>query len=134
MRPPFGGEIGSSFLEVIVAMGLTTVSLGLMMTSAGNGVALTGTLQHRFHASVAANYLAQSLLAAEPNNPNLAPGTHKIQCGYNTCPETGGPLEATWLVTPDTPQVGLTQIEVNVRWLELQTPRTARAMVYRRAP
>ena len=124
---------GFSLVEVMVAMGILAVgvlaatagqlaAIKLSSASKANGLALSLAEQQmeEFQSTTMADVLAEMAQASYPDDPNnpitLDPGGG-----------TAMAFQRSWLIEPDTPEVGITRITVNVLWQDaIGNFRTAR--------
>jgi prepilin-type N-terminal cleavage/methylation domain-containing protein len=102
------GQVGYSLVEVLVA--LTLFSLALLALSAGMGAVLR-TRQ------LSADFTLATILAQDKLEELFAQGP-PVSDGSDT-PQPR--FTRAWVATPDTPEVGVTQIDVVVSWADSTT-------------
>jgi type II secretory pathway pseudopilin PulG len=123
---------GLSSLEVLVGLALfAVVAAGLGVASVG----ATRTNSTSNNVSVASALIydkIEQLRALDPSaNPaDIAAGTHTDASSPMTpLGAPGGRFTRTWVITPNTPRVGLSEAVVTVTWNE-SSPRSARGVTY----
>jgi len=107
---PALGNTGYSLLEILVAMSIFSIVSVALTVSITSGIRINHASERLTQATV----LAQDTLEALSARPAArASGTDTPQPGFTR----------TWTVTPDVPQLGVTQLDVTVSWTDYQ-PRT----------
>ena len=107
---PALGNTGYSLLETLVAIAIFSIA----------AVALTSSLTFSIRASHASERFTQATILAQDKLEALC-ARPAIRVSGTDSPQSG--FDRAWTVTADTPQTGVTQIDVTVSWIDY-LPRT----------
>jgi prepilin-type N-terminal cleavage/methylation domain-containing protein len=104
------GNTGYSLLETLVAIAIFSIA----------AVALTSSLTLGIRTSHASERFTQATILAQDKLEVLCARPATRVSGTDS-PQTG--FTRTWTISADTPQIGVTQIDVTVSWIDY-LPRT----------
>jgi prepilin-type N-terminal cleavage/methylation domain-containing protein len=101
------GNTGYSLLEILVAMAIFSIVSVALTLSITSGIRINHASERLTQATVLAHDRLEALSARPATR---ASGSDTPQPGFTR----------TWTVTPDVPQLGVTQIDVIVSWTDYQ--------------
>jgi prepilin-type N-terminal cleavage/methylation domain-containing protein len=123
---------GFTLIEILI--GTTLV----LLVTAGMAASTIGSLQTTTvsnHATVASSLVhdkIEQLRSLDPstNPPDLVPGEHDEEAGtIDQLGNAGGAFTRAWVVTANTPILGVSQVVVSVGWSD-PSPRTVVGVTY----
>ena len=96
---------GISLLEILVALTVFSIASVALTSGVVTSIRVNNTSEHLTQATILAQDKLEALLAAAP-----------IFAAGNDTPRSG--FTRTWTITSDTPQAGVSQINVSVSWAD----------------
>ncbi len=101
---------GFSLLEILVALTVFSIASVALISGVTTSIRANNTSEHLTQAAVLAQDKLEALLAS---SPTLAAGSDAPRSGFTR----------TWTISTDTPQLGVSQLNVSVSWTDY-TPHT----------
>jgi type II secretion system protein I len=96
---------GFTLLEILVALALFSIASVALTLGVTTSIRVNSTSEHLTQATILAQDKLEALLASGPTST-----------AGSDVPRTG--FSRTWTIVPDTPQTGVSRIDVSVSWVE----------------
>ena len=96
---------GYSLIEILVALTVFSIASVALTSGVLTTIRTNNTSEHLTQATILAQDKLEALLAA---GPTLTAG--------NDTPRTG--FSRTWTISTDTPQIGVSQVDISVSWTD----------------